>query len=150
VWLTPKYVFFGIVVLGLPLAVTVGWVLGTPSVAPIVASAPGGAGGMGAAPPRAESPQPGAADGYSSRSRPGSGPSAAPVSVPPVSAAPPAATAPATSPTVTRSSPPELTLPPVPTPTDITVSPSSPSATPSDGPPPWDHMFGGARWVRRQ
>jgi hypothetical protein len=154
VQLSPKYVFFGIVALGLPLAVAVGWALGTPPTVPAEASvAPGAAAAMGTAPQRTESTQSGEAGGSSSRQRPASDPSASPITLPPpVRTAPrPAATAP-TATAVPRSAPPTLTAPPVPTPTDVGLDPSDPSdplATPEDG-PPWYHHGGGAWWVRRQ
>jgi hypothetical protein len=149
--LSPKYLFFGIVALGLPLAVAVGWALGTPSTVPAEASAPAGAGSMGTAPRRAEPSPSGAAGGSAYRQRPASTPTTPPVTVPPVSVAPrPAGPPPVTTPDVRGSAQPTLTAPPVPTPTDVSLPPSSPLATPIDGQPPWYHHGGGAWWVRRQ
>ena len=132
--LSPKYVFFGIVTFGLPFVVTMGWLLGTPAENPPVASAPGGAGGIGAAPERIVTSQPITPVQYSSQPpRPG-----APVSTPPAtptSTGPLVSTAP--SPTGSSSSgpPPVLTMPPVPTPTEILNPPPSPSATPPESAP---------------
>ena len=48
--LSPKSIFFGLVSLGLPIAVTVGWILGEPATSQTSAAAtPGGAGGIGGA-----------------------------------------------------------------------------------------------------
>jgi hypothetical protein len=149
--LSPKSIFFGIVSLGLPFAVTVGWTLGTPDVAQPVASAPGGAGGMGAAPVHAVPSQPVTAVEYSSNPpRPGSSPSAAAASAAPVSVPPPASAEPSTGTSATQPPLPVLTLPPVPTPTEVSAPPSSPSATPSDSASAPDSRFGGARLMRRR
>lgn len=133
--LSPKSVFFGIVAVGLPVALTVGWMLGTPAPARPVASAPGGAGGMGAAPQTAlVTSQPVTPVGYTSRPpRPGVSPSTAP-STAPVSAAPPVSPPPMVAPAASSAPPPSLDLPPVPTPTQVIVPPDSPSATPSESP----------------
>lgn len=125
--LSPKYVFFGILALGLPFAVTVGWTLGTPVPAPTAVGAPAGEGALGRAPAR---PTATAATGvdYPSRTLRTSAtaipPSTAPVVLGPSSA--PAATV-----TVPQPSLPPLTDPPVPTPTTVTSAPPSPSPTPS-------------------
>ncbi|MFC3380739.1 hypothetical protein [Couchioplanes azureus] len=124
--LSPKSVFFGIVALGLPFSVALGWTLGTPDAAPPSATAPGGAGGFGTAPVQAASPASGAGTTWVPRApQPVSvvesvAPSA-PTSVAPSSAVPSAAASGSPGPT--------LTLPPVPTPTAILQPPSSPVAT---------------------
>jgi hypothetical protein len=149
--LSPKSIFFGIVALGLPFAVTVGWTLGTPGVAPPVASAPGGAGGMGAAPVHTVPSQPVTAVEYSSKPpRPGFSPSAAAASAAPASVPPPASTEPTTGTPASQPPLPALTLPPVPTPTEVSAPPPSPSATPSGSASAPNRRFGGARLVRRQ
>ncbi|WP_412753211.1 hypothetical protein [Krasilnikovia sp. M28-CT-15] len=55
--LSPKSIFFGVLVLGLPFALAAGWVLGTPAAQPAPASAPAGSGVLGAAPSRAAAPE---------------------------------------------------------------------------------------------
>lgn len=130
--LSPKSIFFGLVALGLPVAVTIGWQLATPATRSAAVDAPGGAGGIGDAPARPTRAVPAAA----SSSMPSKSPSVAPSVA--LSAAAPAfgapTTAPVTSaPTATPSAPPTeasrdplppLTQPPVPTPTDPDPVPS--------------------------
>lgn len=136
--------------LGLPAALTIGWLLGTPPAAPPIASAPGGAGGMGPAPQvTLATSQPVTVVGYASHPpRPGASAPALPSSAP-VSAPPPASAAPSAPVTSSPSPPPTLILPPVPTPTDV-IPPPSPSATPSESPSPSDSAAGTAELARRQ
>ncbi len=130
-WFSPRSIFFSVVALGLPFAVTVGWTVGTPAPAPPPVSAPDGAGGIGAAPRKFTAPATSPVLGGSTRppkpvavesSLPGL-PGAA-VSRGAPSGAPPSAAVPSGSvdPTLTL-------LPPVPTPTSIITTPPSPSAT---------------------
>ena len=50
--ITPKALFFGLLSLGLPIAVTIGWVLGATTTVTPPAAAPNGTGVLGSAPPR--------------------------------------------------------------------------------------------------
>jgi hypothetical protein len=132
--LSPKYVFSGIVAFGLPFAVTMGWLLGTPVEKPPVASAPGGAGGIGAAPERVVTSQPVTPADYASQPPlPGAPVSPAPTT--PASTAPLITAGPSASGSPPSSPPPVLDMPPVPTPTEIFDPPPDPSATPSDSAP---------------
>lgn len=135
--LSPKFIFVGLVALGLPFAVAVGWTLGTPvNATPPAVSAPGGSGSLGTAPAReartAPVDDPVGFESTTAPSTPASSsasPSAtasAPAAAPSSSAAPTAG-----SPVVTISGLPPLTDPPVPTPTHVTDAPPSPSPTPS-------------------
>jgi len=140
--LSPKSIFIGLVALGLPIAVTVGWTLATPARKPVEVGAPAGTGGLGAggsdgigrAPRRAGIPQPPAEVRLTPRPAASAKlpPVTAPSGVPrPTSAAPSAVEASAVS------LPPVLNEPPVPTPTEITEVPSgpaAPSASPSASP----------------
>ncbi|MGX6607850.1 hypothetical protein ACWKSP_37850 [Micromonosporaceae bacterium Da 78-11] len=141
--LSPNYVFFGLVAFGLPIAVTVGWTLATPAPRPaaieqhVGAGGVGGADGLGSA-PRPESTKFAPATTMDPSSPPTAKPSLAaptsPVALPPSSAAPttvPTATPSAPSATPPRSHLPTLTMPPVPTPTEIDMPPD-PMPTPSD------------------
>jgi hypothetical protein len=133
------------VAFGLPISVAVGWTLAAPQRRPASIGAPAGAGGLGAggigAAPGRATRQPVAQVEYSSQPpRPGLSPGA-PVaaSVPSAAGVVPSAAAPA--PTATTSEPalPELTLPPVPTPTEIPDDPSAsttPTAVEESGQPP--------------
>ncbi|MFC7528150.1 hypothetical protein [Actinoplanes sp. GCM10030250] len=136
--LSPKSVFFGLVIVGLPFAVVAGWALGSPSTFPTslgVAGDTDGTGGLGAAPLRTTS-TPGSPvshnDGYTAR--------------PPRATVAPTTTLPATvtpagtvtttvtviatvTATGTTSPPPVLTMPPVPTPTQIIDTPPVPTPT---------------------
>jgi hypothetical protein len=135
--LSPQYIFLGIVTLGLPFAVTVGWTLGAPPPAPQPVSAPAGAGGLGGPDGWGAAPQRGTSapgTGYDQPARdartapPRSNPSTAPVAATPSAAAPD-----------DRTTPPlqlPLTDPPVPTPTTVTSEPPAPSAAPSETTPP--------------
>jgi hypothetical protein len=145
--LSPKSIFFGIISLGLPFAVTVGWILGAPVVNPVAAaSAPVGAGGLGAAPSRGSTSRPVTVVEFASHpAKPAASVSAVPPSVAPRSAPPSAK--PVIS--VSTSVPPVLTLPPVPTPTEIVSPPDSPSATPSGSASPEASGVDGAQLVRR-
>jgi hypothetical protein len=118
--LTPKTIFFGILALGLPFAVTVGWTLATPATSPAPRiAAPGGSGSLGtAAPaPRGDGAKAGpvAPVDYVATPQPSSSAAAVAVAVVPRAALPP------------------LTDPPVPTPTGIS-EPPSPSPTESAAP----------------
>ncbi|RSM51731.1 hypothetical protein DMB66_41150 [Actinoplanes sp. ATCC 53533] len=152
---SPRSIFFSVVALGLPFAVTVGWTVGTPAPAPPPVSAPGGAGGIGAAPARGATPATPSVLDWSPRS-----PKPVAVAVAVESALPgiPGATRPSTAPSSTPPSAiagsgepePGLTLlPPVPTPTSIITTPPSPSATaPSASVEPDTSGLGAARLVR--
>ncbi|MGK5679475.1 hypothetical protein [Actinoplanes sp. URMC 104] len=124
--------------LGLPVAVSVGWNLATPAERPAAVGVPGGEGGLGAAPAGAVTKEPVAAVRFSAR--PGRPPSSG-VPVPTTSGVPapsssvlptsplPAGTTPVVTlspvPTATSTlSLPPLTMPPVPTPTEIVPPPS--------------------------
>jgi hypothetical protein len=128
--LSPKSVFFGLVALGLPFAVTVGWTLADRAVTtPPVVAAPAGAGVIGSAPAPAVSSEPVTPVDYGNR------PPRATAVRPSASASAPAALTPSSSaagglPSVSLSPLPPLTDPPVPTPTTVTSEPPSPSATP--------------------
>jgi hypothetical protein len=127
--LSPKSIFFGLVTLGLPFAVTVGWTLATPTPAAPVVSAPGGAGGIGHAPERVAEPASGSDVALPSP------PATTPVAVESSLAvadrdAVVAPSAAAVSTVVSESPSPAFTplQPPVPTPTMV-IAPPSPSAT---------------------
>ncbi|WIM96120.1 hypothetical protein ACTOB_008280 [Actinoplanes oblitus] len=133
--LSPKSVFIGVLAVGLPFAVVVGWALGTPKAHSVASAEIGGTGGsdaLGVAPPHTrQSP-----DGHPARPAGGAPSSIVVVSstvitqtvTVPASATPSAAAA-------TSSPPPILSTPPVPTPTQIT-GPPEPTPTPSDSVPP--------------
>jgi hypothetical protein len=130
--LTPKTIFFGILAVGLPFAVTVGWTLGTPvtSAAPRI-DAPGGAGSLGTAPaPRGAAATAGPVAPVDYVAEPKQSPAAASIAPRAIT---PATTATTGLPTLSLSPLPPLTDPPVPTPTDIS-EPPSPSPTPSTEP----------------
>ncbi|WP_162181500.1 hypothetical protein [Actinoplanes friuliensis] len=146
--LSPKPIFFGLVALGLPFAVTVGWTLGTPAPAPPAVSAPGGAGGIGIAPTKAAKPATGTVVDWSPpATRPVAvesslPPSAVPVTVLPSAVTPSAVVSGSPSPTFTL-------LPPVPTPTAVVTTPPSPSPTgPSTSAEPSTSGLSAARLVR--
>jgi hypothetical protein len=142
--LSPKSVFFALVVVGLPFAVVAGWALGAPAARQAALGMTGmldGTGALGAAPDRAGT-TPAPTDGYQSRP-------------PRATAAPATSTAPSapvnvvtttvtviatvTPPSATSSPPPLLTNPPVPTPTQIVDTPPVPTptdASPSESPDP--------------
>jgi hypothetical protein len=138
--LSPKSIFFGLIALGLPISVVIGWTLATPlrSPASVGASAGtgglgtgGGTGGIGAAPRRGDPSQPVTEVQYAPRPAPSSviPPATAPSSAPMPTTAPPSA--------ATSAEPPLPTLdqPPVPTPTEISVTPTV-STGPSAGADP--------------
>lgn len=128
--LSPKSIFFGLVALGLPFAVTVGWTLADRAVtAPPAVAAPAGAGGIGSAPAPAASIEPVTPVDYGNRPPRGTAvrPSAS-ASAP--AALMPSSSAPGGLPSLSLSPLPPLTDPPVPTPTTVTSEPPSPSATP--------------------
>ena len=139
--LSPKSIFFGLVALGLPVAVTIGWQLATPATRSAAVEVPGGAGGLGDAPARHARPAPAAASSSSVAPLPSVMPS---ISVSPVvstPAGPLVSTHVTSGPTGTATAPPTeasqdplppLTMPPVPTPTD----PTDPSASASAGASP--------------
>ncbi|MGN9910873.1 hypothetical protein ACTMTJ_25270 [Phytohabitans sp. LJ34] len=115
---TPKVVFAAIVVLGLPLAVWVGWHLATDGPPP--ASRPEGAGNLGTAPPGASAP---------ARGWPGRGPASLPVGASQsVSASPSAPGTPVPSATSTAE--------PVPTPSPTTAPEATAEPTPPPSTPP--------------
>jgi hypothetical protein len=116
------------VALGLPISVAIGWTLATPvrRPAPVGAPATGhggaGAGALGASPERAGTSGPVTVVDYSGRpARPVASAAPASLAPAPVTRATPSATA-TPSPTHTISALPSLTLPPVPTPTEITTT----------------------------
>ncbi|WP_133874225.1 hypothetical protein [Paractinoplanes brasiliensis] len=128
---------------GLPAAVMIGWTLAAPEKRPAAVGAPGGEGTLGAAPtsPKREP----VAVRYTARpyrppvpataSAPGS------ITVAPSSSPIPTTLVPSPSPSLTPSTTPSddglppLTLPPVPTPTEISTPPSwEPSPSPSEPP----------------
>lgn len=130
--LSPRSIFFSVVALGLPFAVTAGWAVGTPAPAPAPATDPAGAGGIGAAPPKATSTTPTSSvvDWRPRTPKPvATVQSALPslsgesVAVPAPSGAPPSIIVPS------GSADPPLTVPPAPTPTFVSATPPSPSAT---------------------
>ena len=134
--LSPKSIFFGLIALGLPFAVTVGWALADPAVeVPPVAAAPAGAGGFGSAPAPAASTEPVTPVDYGTRAPRVSvvAPSAS-ISAPAASTA--GSASPGGLPSLSLSPLPPLTDPPVPTPTTATSAPPSPSATPPDSADP--------------
>ncbi|BCY15189.1 hypothetical protein L3i22_102770 [Actinoplanes sp. L3-i22] len=128
--LSPKSVFIGLVAIGLPFAVVVGWAMGTPVVrtdSALDSGGAGGSGGLGVAPGRTRP----ATAGYAGRPA-DAGPSPVVVvsstvitKTVTVAASAPPATVPTSSP------PPILSMPPVPTPTQVT-GPPDPTPTPSE------------------
>ena len=127
--LTPKSIFFGLVALGLPFAVTVGWTLADRAVtAPPGVAAPAAAGGMGSAPTPAASIETVTPVDYGNR--PPRGTAVRPSASASAPAAQPSSSAPGGLPSLTLSPLPPLTDPPVPTPTTVPSEPPSPSATP--------------------
>jgi hypothetical protein len=144
VQLSPKSIFVGLVAIGLPIAIAVGWNLAGPVRQPATATLNGGTGGIGAA-----APDEGAGNGepltsvrYSARpARPpatspstiASLPASAPV--PPASGSPSSVAPPASGPSSSSAPLPPLDQPPVPTPTEIVDVPGpSSSADPSGAP----------------
>jgi hypothetical protein len=129
--LSPKSVFFGLLTLGLPFAMTVGWNLATPTPAPSAADRPAGTGALGSAPVRTTAAVP---DTVIRWVTPPVATPTAPAAAPVLPAAPPPRTAGA-APTAATSaapvSPPALTNPPVPTPTMITFLPPPPQPSPT-------------------
>jgi len=94
--LTPKSLFFGLVSIGLPFAVTLGWVLGETTTVTPPAATPDGFGGLGTAPERDKPVNRVDYPERTSGPRPAS--STAPVAVPPRTAdssGPPASSGPA-------------------------------------------------------
>ena len=127
--LSPNSIFICLVSLGLPIAVTVGWILGEPATTtPSAAANPGGAGGIGAAPDRDRGERPVNSVDYAAPS--------AGIPVPSASGIATVAPLPSTSAVPSPALPtlPPLTDPPVPTPTMVTSEPPSPSPTPSTSP----------------
>ncbi|MBM2617344.1 hypothetical protein JIG36_17455 [Actinoplanes sp. LDG1-06] len=129
--------------IGLPIAISIGWNLATPSERPAAVGAPGGSGALGAA-PTSTSREPVAVRYSAQPRRPtptvtASGtPSLQPIA--PIAAPSLTTTAPTGSPSPTTPSAtptddpfPPLTMPPVPTPTEI--SPTPPEEPPSSSAP---------------
>jgi hypothetical protein len=146
--LSPKPVFLGLVALGLPFAVTVGWQLAGPQRPPAPISAPPGAGGIGAAPTHAAVSGPVTAVDWSSAAPKSVAATSAGPGAPPPSVAVPRPVPPSAR-TATRQTLPALTLPPVPTPIEITSPPPSPSATPPSSAAPEPSGLDAARLMRR-
>jgi hypothetical protein len=146
--LSPKPVFLGLVALGLPFAVTVGWQFASPAPAPAPISAPPGSGGIGAAPKHAAASGPVTPVDWSPAAPKPVAATAVSSGTPPPSVAVPSPTQPSAG-AATRPARPALTLPPVPTPIDITSPPPSPSATPSSSAAPEPSGLDAARLVRR-
>jgi hypothetical protein len=145
--LSPKSVFVGLIILGLPFALAVGWRLADHTTASAASPPPTGSGAFGAAPTRARtpaSPSIDKVDYWPEVTRPdstGSSPTPAPR---------PTTTAPQpTAAVTTPAGQPTLGMPPVPTPTDVAASDSaspSPSPTPSDSTDPQLPLFDRAHW----
>lgn len=149
--LSPKSIFFGLVAFGLPVAVTIGWTVASPTRPPAQVGAPGGAGALGAAPARDGAGRPNTTVRYAT-SPTHTPPPPTPLRPESVAVIPPRTTAPApTAPTAPPSATPsestdlELTMPPVPTPTDPdepydpvesipTLTPPSSAPDPTTGP----------------
>jgi hypothetical protein len=141
--LSPKYIFLGIVVLGLPFAIMVGWALGASLSESARIAVPAGAGGMGPAPQRdAPSAPVTPLDQPAPNSPPRIASSTAPVAVT-SSAVPPEARATSLPPR------PALTDPPAPTPALPSSAPVLPSATPSTSDVPDVEGSVAERLVRR-
>jgi len=151
---SPRSIFFSVVALGLPFAVTVGWTVGSPAPAPPPVSAPGGAGGIGAAPAKVATPATSSVLWSPKPPKQVAVPVAVQSSLPGLPGAPRPGTAPSAAPpsAIAGSGEPEpgLTLlPPVPTPTSIINTPPSPSATvPSASAEPDTSGLGAAQLVR--
>ncbi|MFC3992134.1 hypothetical protein [Actinoplanes siamensis] len=127
--------FIGVLLIGLPFAVVVGWALGTPIVRTVAAPETRGAGGSGAL---GVSPDPTetSTGGYATHAPRPAGGDHSPIVVVnstvitktvTVAASPPPAAPPAST------IPPIVSMPPVPTPTQIT-GPPEPTPTPSESP----------------
>jgi hypothetical protein len=145
---SPKSVFLSLVALGLPFAVTVGWQFAGPRPAPAPISAPPGAGGIGAAPTHAAVPGPVTAVDWSSAPPKSVTATSIVPDTPPPSVAVSIAAQPSAR-TATRPALPGLTLPPVPTPIEMTSPPASPSATPPSSAAPEPSGLDAAGLVRR-
>jgi hypothetical protein len=145
VQLSPKSIFVGLVAVGLPIAIAIGWNLAGPVRPPAAATLDGGTGGIGAA-----APDEGAGDGdpltsvrYSARPYrpPATSPSTiaslpASATVAPASGSPSSPAAPVSGPSSSSSVPlPPLDNPPVPTPTEIVDVPGPSSSADPSGPP---------------
>jgi hypothetical protein len=124
--LSPKSIFLGIVALGLPITVTIGWTFGDPPAGPSV-PAPDGAGGIGGAPAQGTS-VPSAAGGWSTASpRPVSVDTPAPVE---------RSTVPLrVRPRITATDLPIPTLPAPPPQATQAAPTSAPTDPPTEGPP---------------
>lgn len=147
--LSPKSVFVGLVAVGLPVAVLIGWNLATPEKRPAAVGVPGGEGALGTA-PTSPKQEPVAVRYTAQPHRPpvpaasASAPGAitvAPSSSPIPTTVPPTPTPSPTPSTTPSDDLPPLTLPPIPTPTEITTPPSwdplpSPSSEPPSSEPP--------------
>jgi hypothetical protein len=140
---SPKSIFFGLVVLGLPIAVTIGWTMATPAPRPASVELPVGTGGIGAA--AGNDGVGGAPERRARRTttttvpvtpNPARSEQAPLPSVP----APSVAASATTDPPESSGSPstlPTLDEPPVPTPTEITVLPSGWESEPPPSEPLW-------------
>jgi hypothetical protein len=144
--LSPKSVFLGLIVLGLPFAMALGWRLADHPSTVAALRAPAGSGAFGAAPVQtrtARSAPIARADAWPAEQAPdptGAAPTPEPhrtATIPP-----PAATE------TTGATGPPLGLPPVPTPTDVTSSSASPSPSPSpsESTDPELLLFNQAHW----
>ena len=138
--LSPKSLFFGLLIVGLPFAVVAGWTLGAPTVRSAALGVTGdvdGTGGLGAAPVRKGSTPDPVLPPRAAKAP------ADPVAAPPTPAGGVTTTvtvvASVPAPVATTTSPPQLTQPPVPTPTSIDNTPPVPTPTsesPSETPSP--------------
>ncbi|MEV6629872.1 hypothetical protein AB0M54_03855 [Actinoplanes sp. NPDC051470] len=142
--LSPRSIFVGVIALGLPFALTVGWVLGGHHLTstPPATAGPGGSGLLGTAPARAtddSAPRwlPGRYENRPAAPAPSSAasaPAALALPVTPPSSGAETQAGPRGGPLTTLPTLPPLTDPPVPTPTMVTSEPPPPSATPSSSP----------------
>jgi hypothetical protein len=136
--LSPKSIFFGIVALGLPIAVTIGWTLGTPTKAPASTAGlgrVGGEGGIGAAPVKPTESRPVTPAGYGATAATPTPSAVLSSPVPTTAVAPPPSATPGPPSLPTESPLPSLGgLPPVPTPTEIT-DPSTSASAPAGSEP---------------
>lgn len=140
--LSPKSVFVGLIIVGLPFALAVGWRLADHTPASAALRPPTGSGVFGAAPTQtraASSPSIDKVDYWPEVTRPDATGSPSTPAPRPTTTAPHPTTA-----VTTPAGQPTLAMPPVPTPTDVTPSGSpspSPSPTPSDSTDPQLPLF---------
>ncbi|AGL21249.1 hypothetical protein [Actinoplanes sp. N902-109] len=137
--LTPFTVFLGLVVLGLPFAVSTGWMLGSPGSTPVAVTAAPGA-GPAASIPAATS---GSGPAPSSPARSSTRPVAVVERVRPWSShrVPRSKATPSAS--VSSVPEPTLAIPPVPTPTEVVTDGPSASPVASDSGKPKPSQLGG-------